>query len=71
MPDEIELKLTPDEAALIVDALEADLDGYRESAEEARRDGNPQDAKTFTDAAERIKALLSTLHELLPGQAAP
>jgi len=58
------LKLTQDEAEMLVDALEADLEGYLESAKEARGNNNREDVKTFTEAAERIGALMERIKEL-------
>lgn len=66
MPRTIKLTLTLDEAEIVVDALEADLEDYLEGAKEAREEGNAADAETFAEAAERIGSLLSTLRELLP-----
>jgi hypothetical protein len=59
------LTLTEDEAELLVDALEADMEGYVEAAKEARGNNNRADVKTFTEAAERIQALLSKVQNLL------
>ena len=50
----IKLTLTEDEAEMIVDALEADMEGYVEAMKEARANNNREDVKTFTEAAERI-----------------
>ena len=58
------LKLTQDEAEILVDALEADLEGYLESAKEARGNNNREDVKTFTEAAERIGALMVRIKAL-------
>lgn len=65
MTDTITLKLTLDEAEIIADALEADMEGYLESAKEARGNNNREDVKTFTEAAERIGALLNRVREFL------
>jgi hypothetical protein len=65
MPSEIKLTLTEDEAGILVDALEADLEGYVEAAKEARGNGNRADVKTFTEAAERIQGLMNRLREHL------
>jgi hypothetical protein len=54
MPKTITLKLTEDEAEIIVDALETDLEGYVEAAKDARANGKRSDVETFTEAAERI-----------------
>jgi hypothetical protein len=64
MTKAIALKLTQDEAEILVDALEADLEGYLESAKEARGNNNREDVKTFTEAAERIGALMMRIKEL-------
>jgi hypothetical protein len=61
----IKLSLTEDEAEMIVDALEADMEGYLESAKEARGNNNREDVKTFTEAAERIGAMITKLRALL------
>jgi len=61
----IKLTLTEDEAEILVDALEADMEGYLESAKEARGNNNREDVKTFSEAAERIQALLNKIRPLL------
>lgn len=61
----IQLKLTEDEAEIIVDALEVDMEGYLESAKEARGNNNREDVKTFTEAAERIGGLIGKIRALL------
>jgi len=65
MANEIKLTFTEDEAGILVDALEADLEGYVEAAKEARGNGNREDVKTFTEAAERIQGLMNRLREHL------
>ena len=65
MTKAIKLQLTEDEAEIIVDALEADMEGYLESAKEARGNANREDVKTFSEAAERIGALIAKLRGLL------
>jgi hypothetical protein len=65
MPKAIKLTLTEDEAEILVDALEADMEGYVEAAKEARGNNNREDVKTFTEAAERIQALITKLQDLL------
>jgi hypothetical protein len=62
----IKLALTEDEAEMLVDALEADMEGYLDSAKEARGNRNHADLKTFTEAAERIAALIGKIRGLLP-----
>ena len=61
----IKLTLTEDEAEIILDALEADMEGYVESAKEARGNNNRVDVKTFTEAAERIQALIARIRPLV------
>ena len=61
----IKLTLTEDEAEIILDALEADMEGYIESAKEARGNNNRVDVKTFSEAAERIAALIARIRPLV------
>ena len=65
MPTSIDLKLTEDEAEIIVDALEADLEGYLESAKEARGNNRRAEVATFEEAAGRIRAVLEKVRALL------
>ena len=65
MTQSLSLTLTEDEAEIILDALEADMEGYVESAKEARGNNNRADVKTFTEAAERIQALLTRVRALV------
>lgn len=65
MATTLTLTLTEDEAELIVDALEADMEGYVESAKEARGNNNREDLQTFTEAAQRIQALMLKVQALL------
>lgn len=65
MTKQIKLTLTEDEAEILVDALEADMEGYVESAKEARGNNNRADVKTFSEAAERIQALIAKIRALL------
>ena len=51
------LTFNEDEAEILVDALDADMEGYQDSVKDARANGNRDDAQTFNDAAERIKAV--------------
>lgn len=61
----IKLTLTEDETEILIDALEADLEGYVEATKEARGNNNREDVKTFTEAATRIQELKSKLEALL------
>ena len=65
MAKAIKLALTEDEVEILVDALEADLEGYVESAKEARGNGKRDDVQTFTEAAQRIQALMTKLQDLI------
>ena len=66
MAKTIALTLTEDELEILVDALEADLEGYAEAAEEARVDNNKEDIETFKLAALNIQKLLARLQDMLP-----
>ena len=65
MAKSLTLKLTSDEAEILVDALEADMEGYVEAAKEARGNNRRDEVATFTEAAQRIQALLSRVQELI------
>ena len=65
MPKSIELKLNEDEAEIIIDALEADLEGYVDSAKDARANRNRADVQTFEEAAARIRAVRDRVRKLL------
>ncbi|HEU4968655.1 hypothetical protein [Sphingomonas sp.] len=65
MPKSIDLKLTEDEAEIVVDALDADLEGYLESAKEARGNNRRAEVATFEEAAGRIRAVLEKVRALL------
>ncbi|MGK2910195.1 MAG: hypothetical protein ACSLE1_10435 [Sphingobium sp.] len=51
------LTFTEDEAEILVDALETDLEGYEDSVKDARANGNRADVITFSEAANRIKVV--------------
>ena len=63
--DRIKLALSEEEVEMLVDALEADMEGYVEAAKEARGNNNREDVQTFTEAATRIQALMAKLQELV------
>lgn len=65
MAKAIKLTLTEDEVEILVDALEADLEGYVEAAKEARGNNNREDVQTFTEAAQRIQGMITKLQDLL------
>lgn len=65
MANSIAVKLTSDEIEMLVDALEADMEGYVEAAKEARGNNRREDVATFTEAATRIQTLKAKLEELI------
>jgi len=65
MRTSIELTLTEDEAEIIADALETDLEGYVDAANDARANGKRADVATFTEAAERIRAVKDKIRKLI------
>lgn len=65
MRTSIELTLTQDEAEIIVDALETDLEGYEEAAKDARANGKRADVQTFEEAAGRIRAVMEKIRKLI------
>lgn len=65
MPKTITLNLTPDEAEILVDALDTDLEGYVDAAKDARANGKRQDVATFTEAADRITAVRDKIRKLI------
>lgn len=65
MAKSITLTLTEDEAEIIVDALESDREGYLESAEEARKQGDRASTESFREAAQRIGVVRDRLQAAL------
>jgi len=65
MADSVTIKLTQDELEMLVDALEADMEGYVEAAKEARGNTRRDEVATYTEAANRIQALLGRLQDLI------
>ncbi|MFM5906143.1 MAG: hypothetical protein ACKOPO_00905 [Novosphingobium sp.] len=66
MASTVSLKLDQDELEILVDALEADMEGYLEAAKEARgRNNAREEVATFTEAAERIGAVLTKVQALV------
>ncbi len=65
MPKTLKIELTEDEAEILIDALEADLEGYVEAARDARANSNRADVATFTEAAKRIEAALAKVRSVL------
>ncbi len=65
MASTVTLKLTQDELEILVDAMEADMEGYLEAAKEARGNTRREEVATFTEAANRIQALLTKVQDLI------
>ncbi len=65
MANTIKLAFTEDEAEILIDALDADLEGYRESAREARGNNRRAEVQTFTEAADRIEAVRDRIRAAL------
>ena len=65
MSKPINLSLTSDEIEILVDALEADMEGYVEASKEARGNTRRDEVATYTEAAQRIQALLTRLQDLV------
>ncbi|PLK24368.1 hypothetical protein [Novosphingobium sp. TH158] len=66
MSSTVSLKLNQDELEILVDALEADMEGYLEAAKEARgRNNAREEVETFNEAAERIQAVLNKVQALV------
>jgi len=59
------IDFTEDEAEIVVDALETDLEGYVEAAKDARANRNRADVETFTEASTRISAVLAKVRAAL------
>ena len=65
MSKTVSLKLSQDELEILSDALEADLEGYVEAAKEARGNNRRDEVATFTEAAQRIQAVLGKVQALI------
>jgi len=59
------LQLSEDELEILVDALETDLEGYVEAANDARANRKQADVATFTEAGDRIRAVLKKVQAAL------
>ena len=59
------IDFTEDEAEIVIDALETDLEGYVEAAKDARANRNRADVETFTEASTRISAVLAKVRAAL------
>ena len=65
MAETVSIKLNQDELEILVDALEADMEGYVEAAKEARGNTRRDEVATYTEAAQRILALKTRFEELI------
>jgi hypothetical protein len=65
MSKALKLTLTEDEAEMIADALEVDMEGYLDAAKLARCNNQRAEVTTFTEAAQRIEALLGKVRGLI------
>ena len=65
MAKTVPLQLNEDELEILVDALETDLEGYVEAANDARANRKQNEVATFTEAADRIRAVLKKVQALL------
>ncbi|MFM5929866.1 MAG: hypothetical protein ACKOPQ_03050 [Novosphingobium sp.] len=63
MAKTVSLQFSQDELEILVDALDADMEGYLEAAKEARMSNNREEIVTFTEAAARIQMLLERVQE--------
>ncbi|MCW3797063.1 hypothetical protein OMW55_04490 [Sphingomonas sp. BN140010] len=62
----VKLALTEDELEILADALENDLEGYVESAKDARANRAREDVQTFEEAAARIRSVLEKVRAEIP-----
>ena len=65
MREKLQLTLTEDEAEIIVDALDTDIEGYVDAAKDARANGKRSDVETFEEAAGRIRAVKDKIRKLI------
>lgn len=65
MPQQVTLTFTEDEAEILIDALDADLEGYVEAAKEARGNARRAEVQSFTEAADRITAVRDRIRAAL------
>ncbi len=68
MSKSFKLSFTEDEAEILIDALDADMEGYEDSIKDARANGNRGDVATFTEAATRIKAVRDKIRAAVGGE---
>ena len=65
MTKNVTLQLSEDEAEILIDALESDLEGYLDAAKDARANRDQNDVATFTEASNRISAVLEKVRALI------
>ena len=65
MTKKLSIELTEDEAEIVIDALESDMEGYVEAAKDARANRKQSDVTTFTEASDRIAAVLKKVQAAL------
>ncbi len=65
MSKKVKIELSEDEAEIVIDALESDREGYVEAAKEARGNTRRSEMETFTEAAERISAVMDKVRAAL------
>ncbi len=65
MSKTIKLNLTEDEIEILIDALELDHEGYADSIKESRGNNRRDEVKAYTEATERIAALMEKLRVLV------
>lgn len=65
MSESFTLSFTQDEAEILIDALEADAEGYEESVKDAKANGNRADVVTFSEAAARIHAVRDKIRTVI------
>ena len=65
MDETITLNLTADEAEILLDALESDLEGYEDASRDARADSAKADVAAFEEAAMRIRQVMQKVRAAL------
>ena len=66
MNDILTLTLTADEAEILLDALETDLEAYQEATDDARAGGAAAEVAAFEEASNRIKLVMEKVRAALP-----
>jgi len=68
MSRNFDFTFTQDEAEILIDALDADMEGYEDSIKDARANGNRGDVATFTEAAARIRTVRDRIRAAIGGE---